>query len=129
MKCQLCGKKEAEFECIDCGRLICKDCAIFCEFKERGYCVQKLGDIVVYECKGIVCKKCADFTLVHRCYECNVQFCNAILDTLIYECDKCLNKICPDCKEYHIAHCDVVFDREKALDRLYKNIHKDNENK
>ncbi|MHA1230567.1 MAG: hypothetical protein ACTSRP_08070 [Candidatus Helarchaeota archaeon] len=127
MNCQLCGLREAEFECIDCGKNICKECAKFCEFKKRGYCVQKLGNIIIYECKGIVCKKCADFMFVHRCIECKISFCNAVLDKIIYECEKCLNKVCPECKELHISTCNTVFDREKALNELYEQISKDGE--
>ena len=123
MKCQLCYQNEAEYECIDCGRKFCKDCVIFCEFGKQGKCVKKLGEIIIYKCKGIICKKCADFILVHRCIECNISFCNAILDgNLIYECPKCLNKVCFNCKENHISHCNTVFDREKALNRLYESI-------
>ncbi|MHA1268855.1 MAG: hypothetical protein ACTSPY_03635 [Candidatus Helarchaeota archaeon] len=129
MKCQICKVNDAELECIDCGRLICKDCSVLCELGEKKYCVQKLGDFIIFECKGIICTKCADFTLVHKCVECNISFCNAVLDKLIYECEKCLNKVCPDCKDKHIMKCKTIFDREKALNRLYESISKDGDNK
>jgi len=116
----ICYDNEAEYECIDCGKKICKECAKFCELHEKNYCVQKMGNIVIYECKGVFCKNCADFNLIHRCIECNIQFCNSVIGKLVYECPKCLNKVCPDCKEKHINTCDKVFDREKALTEIFR---------
>lgn len=129
MKCELCGEKESEYQCIDCGKHICSSCSVICGLKKRNYCVKKMGDIVIYECKGVFCKKCADFTLVHHCIECNVTFCNAVLDDLIYECPKCLNKVCPDCKDLHKSKCTTKFDREEALSKLYEKIASDYKDK
>jgi hypothetical protein len=125
MKCSLCQENEAQYECIDCGKKICADCAEFCGLKDSNLCIQRCGNIVVYKCTGIVCKKCADFTLVHTCIECGKSFCNAALDKFIFECPKCLNKVCPDCKQLHISKCNTIFNREEALDRLYKSIASD----
>ena len=122
MICEICGEDSAEFICIDCNRKVCEKCAVFCEMQKKGFCVETLGKIEIYRCDGIFCKKCADFSLVHKCYKCNITFCNAILDEKIYECPKCLNKLCPDCKKTHKLTCNDIFNREDALKDLFEQI-------
>jgi len=122
MVCQVCGAEETVAQCIVCDKELCDVCVVNCGLKDKGICVQKAGNFIIFSCPGTYCSECGRETLIFICKDCGITFCKSVLDSWAKPCPSCKDYICGYCFETHITTCETYYDKEEALDRLFKLI-------
>ncbi|MDD1778818.1 MAG: hypothetical protein LUQ65_11705 [Candidatus Helarchaeota archaeon] len=120
MACQACGSVETAAKCIVCGKELCSACVVLCGLKDKDICVQKAGSIIVFRCPSTYCEKCGREALIFKCKDCGIVFCKSALDLWAKPCKTCKDYICGFCYETHVATCKSYYDKEEALDKLFK---------
>lgn len=122
MLCQICGSSDPIAKCIICDKDLCAACVIDCDLKDREICVQKAGNVVIFSCPATYCSEDGKEALIFKCKDCEITFCKSVLDTWVKPCPSCKDYICGNCYETHIMTCTTYYDKEEALDRLFKII-------
>jgi hypothetical protein len=120
MACQVCGSEEAGARCIVCGKQLCTSCVSNCGLKGKDICVQKAGNTVLFRCPATYCAQCGKEALIFKCKDCGITFCKSALDVWAKPCPTCKDYICGYCYESHITTCNSYYDKEEALDKLFK---------
>ena len=125
MPCQACDAEEATAKCIVCEIELCAECVVVCKLSETDVCDQKAGDFVLYHCPGTYCKTHGKEALIFACKDCKTVFCKTPIDNWAKVCPTCKDYICGNCYESHSKGCTELFDKEQALDKLFKLIEGD----
>ena len=125
MVCLICGSSDSPEKCILCEKDLCSFCVVRCDPRVKNNCVSKAGEFIIWQCSGTLCPTCAEDALIFTCKGCQVKFCRTVIGTWAKQCPNCKDYICGDCYENHIKTCTDFYDKEIALDKLYKLIEGD----
>ena len=120
MVCHICGSEAAVAKCIICEQELCMECIVNCGLKDKDICVQKAGSFIVFRCPGTFCSEHGKDLLIFRCKDCGITFCKSVLGNWVKPCKTCKDHICGTCYETHIGVCTSYYDKEEALDKLFK---------
>lgn len=122
MPCQICGAAQTVAKCIICEREVCSSCVVYCPQRDSDICDQKAGSITIYHCPGTYCPPHAKEELIFTCKDCHTQFCRSPINNWAKACPVCKDYICGNCYQTHIKNCTDYYDKEEALEKLYKLI-------
>ncbi len=81
-KCEICGKRKAEYICPKCGRKVCRECYV----KEKNMCVI---------CASTTCEICGRAPAVGRCQNCGrlvCKNCSILVMNVRRVCLTCVSK-------------------------------------
>jgi hypothetical protein len=125
MSCLNCGSPNITGKCIICEKDLCDNCMINCDLQKKDVCIQRIGDYIVWRCPGTLCPTDAKEWLIFTCKDCQIKFCKTVIGDWAKPCPTCKDHICGDCYDQHIKTCTTFYDKEEALDKLYKLIQGD----
>ncbi|NVM27275.1 MAG: hypothetical protein HWN65_00425 [Candidatus Helarchaeota archaeon] len=125
MPCQACGTEKTTAKCIICEIELCAECVVNCKLSSLDVCDQKAGKVVIYHCLGTFCKIHAKGELNFTCKGCKTVFCKTAIYDWAKACPTCMDYICGNCYKSHVESCTDFYDKETALEKVFKLVEGD----